>query len=228
MRYQCYILCVILSLVGLSSSWAEWTTDITATAAGNSKEVTFGEHPEALDGFDSMDVPVPPLPPDGLMSLPLDAAFMVAGIFPRLATDIRQQGVDNQWELKIWSDIEDVILTWDIASIPSDRSVSLTCLDEGITADMQTESSLRLPSGLHTLTLEATVTDPVPGDEPIKEDANAHRLVCSDDIRLFLQFLMMLEQMESPAYHKRAEGTNRNDNNGRIRHRKLYRRPVKP
>ena len=209
MRYQCYILCLILSLVGLSSSWAEWTTAIIATAAGNSAELIFGEHPEALDGFDSMDVPVPPLPPDGLMSLPLNAVFNIAGTFPRLATDIRQPGSDSQWELEVWSYTEDVILTWNISDIPYDGYFYLTWLGEDIIIDMRMESSLILPRGLHTLTLDVA---PEPNDESIKGDVNGDGQVNSNDARLLLQFLLW--PMKSPAFHRRTADMN---SDGRIR-----------
>jgi len=191
MRFQSYILCLVLLFIAASCSWATWTADITVTVATNSQGLTFGEHSEALDGFDNMDVPAPPLPPTGQSPISLGAAFRIIGLFPRLTTDIKQQGPDKQWDLEIRSDTGDLKLAWDVTNVPSDKSISLICPNaDGIgymTVNMRTEGSLELPRGLYTLTLEVIQR------EPIKGDVNNDGEVNIDDIRLIIQMLMMPE-----------------------------------
>lgn len=191
MRFWVYILCLVFSFLVVPCSWAAWTESITVTdMEGNLRVVTFGEHPDALAGFDPMDTPTPPLPPAGQY---LDAVFVVTGLFSRLTTDIKQEGVNNQWELEVRCDTGDIKLAWDIDNIPPDRSISLIGNTD---IDMRTTNSLVLPSGRHTLILEVAMqqisymADPVPTSSPVPGDMNNDGVVGQADTMLVYRVLI--------------------------------------
>ena len=95
-----YLLKMVL-LSSLPASWAAWEANIVVTAEANSQELVFGEHPNALDGFDNMDAAVPPLPPTEPFPVYLDAVF-----YPRLTPFTLQQ---EGWHLQLDAPDQDLI-----------------------------------------------------------------------------------------------------------------------
>ncbi|MBM2825457.1 MAG: LigC protein [Dehalococcoidales bacterium] len=99
-----------------------WTVPLQATtpASGSNPNLAFGTKVNATDGLDAnIDVPhAPPAP-----GANFDAYFQIVDdFFPQLDKDFRAPADRNQWTLKAKSQTENITLTWDASSIPSDLS----------------------------------------------------------------------------------------------------------
>jgi hypothetical protein len=106
-------------------------------------ESIIGAHPDAADGFDTMDVPLPPM---GQPPVSLDVYIKGAGAFPRLSEDFREEVAydtfDQTWTFYARSDIADFDICWNASNLPDDLNAIISQLSPsgGPSLDMRSQS----------------------------------------------------------------------------------------
>ena len=122
-----------------------WIT-LTATSTDSGIDPIdsiIGAHPDASDGFDSMDVP---LPPSGQPPISLDAYIQGTGIFSRLSEDFREEvehgDFDQTWTFYALSDMAGFDICWDASGLPQDLNAIISQLSPsgGPSLDMRSQS----------------------------------------------------------------------------------------
>lgn len=144
-----------------------WSVPINATTItqGSNTNLRFGINIMASDSFDSgIDIPHPPPGPgaefDGYFSI-IDA------LFTQLDRDYRAPADLIKWSLRLKSNIEQILLTWDITGVPV--NVSLRITGNRLDIDMKSISGTTLPAGIYSLIITATeipTQTPTPAGTP--------------------------------------------------------------
>gem|GEM_PF-3041294 len=127
-----------------------WNVVLTTTSTGegiDAIETVVGAHPNASDGFDSKDVP---LPPRGQPPISLDAYIEGIGTFPRLSKDYREEvahdSFSQTWTFVAYSDEAEFNINWDASNLPDDLNATITQVDpSGPSLDIHTESGFTDP-----------------------------------------------------------------------------------
>jgi hypothetical protein len=146
----------------------EWTASIQVQnfdpIRPQTKSVTFGVHPSAIDGLDGLDEKIifPPPPSPGQPYL--DVAFVTGLSY--LSKDLR---TSEPWKLIVASS-DRFTMTWDVSSAPADVPLVIESSD-GRTVDMRTATSMSfaqkgsysLTIGAPTLPAEITMVSPTTG-----------------------------------------------------------------
>jgi Leucine-rich repeat (LRR) protein len=139
-----------------SSSWSDavaaetlagsgWTVTLTTTSTDSSVDPIdsiIGASPDASDGFDTADVP---LPPRATPPISLDAYIEGTGAFSRLSEDHREEvaheDFDQTWTFLAYSDEAEFNICWDGSSLPEDLNATITQVEpSGPSANMSAQS----------------------------------------------------------------------------------------
>jgi len=128
----------------------EWIVPIRIVSGKFIKEVSLGVGATASDGFDPyIDKAMPPR--TSMLSTQPEASFKIDnnGIVNSLISDIRKDEKNVVWTMNIESQNDDVELSWNSSSIPSERDLLLQC--EGSLIDMRVQKVIKISSGKHIL-----------------------------------------------------------------------------